>query len=179
MSHFLTALLLLTSLSAANADELQGRVVAIADGDTLTILDAQNQQHKIRLAGIDAPEKNQPFGQVSRQHLAKQCFQQAASVVWNKRDRYQRIIGKVYCKGKEVGLDQIQAGLAWWYRKYAKDQTQEDQGRYSDAEIAASRDKRGLWQSPKPTPPWDWRRKGRGLNGLHEPISTNHNPILG
>ncbi len=92
--------------------------MGIADGDTLTILDTSNQQHRIRLYGIDAPEKKQPFGSRSKQNLAALAFAKHAVVEWTKPDRYGRIIGKVIVDGQDVGLRQIEAGLAWWYRKY-------------------------------------------------------------
>ena len=77
----------------AQAEILTGQVVKITDGDTLTVLDASRQQHRIRLTGIDAPEKRQAFGTVSRQHLAGLVFGHVVTVEWHKRDRYQRILG--------------------------------------------------------------------------------------
>ncbi len=159
--------------TAAQAETLLGRVVAIADGDTLTVLDAGNAQHKIRVAGIDAPERAQPFGERSRQNLGALVFGKEVKVAWNKRDRYQRIVGKVWvespdapCRGKpdcpktlDAGLAQITAGLAWWYRKYGTEQSAEDQGRYEHAEFEAKIRRAGLWAEKIPVPPWEWRRK--------------------
>ena len=86
-------LLLLCCSWPARADLLQGRVVGITDGDTLTVLDAQQRMHKIRLAGMDAPEREQAFGQRAKQHLSNLVFGQDVEVVWHKHDRYQRIVG--------------------------------------------------------------------------------------
>ena len=105
----------------AQAEVLSGRVAKIADGDTLTVLDKSNRQHKIRLVGIDAPERGQPFGTVSRQNLADLVFGKTVAVEWHKQDRYQRVLGKVLLDGQDVNLKQIKAGLAWHYKQYDKD----------------------------------------------------------
>jgi endonuclease YncB( thermonuclease family) len=115
-------------LSAATAfpATLSGRVVGVHDGDTITVLDANHQQHKIRFAGIDAPESRQAFGTRSRQNLSGLVFGKDVAVEWNKHDRYKRIVGKVLVDGHDVNLEQVRAGMAWWYRQYAKDQTSAD-----------------------------------------------------
>ncbi|MEF8723164.1 MAG: thermonuclease family protein [Candidatus Accumulibacter delftensis] len=162
--------LILLASAVAGAETLTGTVVGVADGDTVTVLDANHQQHKIRLSGIDAPEKAQPFGQRSKQSMSALVFGKQVDVQWNKRDRYRRIIGKVMVQPSDcqtcpttldAGLAQITTGLAWWYEKYAKDQSAGDAGRYAFAEQEA-RDKRaGLWTDANPTPPWDWRKGQR------------------
>jgi endonuclease YncB( thermonuclease family) len=154
--------------SAAYAEPLTGRVVGVSDGDTITVLDAQNQQHKIRVAGIDAPEKKQSFGQRSKEHLSDLVFGKEVDVVGNKTDRYGRTVAKVMVASRDcgeaqcprmidAGLGQIEAGFAWWYRKYAREQTPEDRAIYASAEIKAREAKRGLWSEPNPMPPWEWR----------------------
>ncbi len=109
----LVVLLLALCSSTAWADVLEGRVVGVADGDTITLLDSNRQQHRIRLAGIDAPEKKQPFGQRSKQHLADLAFGKDAKADCYKIDRYGRDVCNVYVSGKDVGLAQVDAGLAW------------------------------------------------------------------
>jgi endonuclease YncB( thermonuclease family) len=157
---------------SALADTLHGRVVGVSDGDTITVLDASNQQHKIRLSGIDAPEKAQPFGQRSKENLSRHVFGRDVSVEWHKVDRYKRIVGKVKVaepscrdaacpKTFDACHAQISAGLAWWYSKYAKDQSREDANRYELAEQEARSLRMGLWSDPQPIPPWDWRHKGK------------------
>ena len=148
-------------VSSASADQLTGRVVAIADGDTITVLDAANQPHKIRLAGIDAPEKMQPYGQRAKQHLGSLVFNRQVTVEWDKTDRYRRIVGKVLVNGSDANLEQLRAGMAWWYEKYRKEQSAADQRRYYEIEQHARQQKVGLWQDPNPTPPWDWRHRTR------------------
>lgn len=156
------ALLFLTlfSLSAA-ADTLVGRVVGLADGDTVTVLDEQKTQHKIRLAGIDAPEKGQAYGNVSKQSLSDLVFDKTVSVDWHKVDRYGRKVGKILIDGLDTNLEQVKRGLSWHYKEYAKEQSSEDQARYADAETQARHDKRGLWNEAEPIPPWAWRKMKR------------------
>lgn len=148
-------------LSLAHAETLTGQVVKIADGDTVTVLDASRQQHRIRLSGIDAPEGKQAFGTVSRQHLASLAFGKAVTVEWHKRDRYNRIIGKVLVDGRDVNLEQVRAGLAWHYKYYEKEQSPGERRLYSEAEEVARLDRVGLWLDPSPISPWDFRRKPR------------------
>ena len=169
MSIFRSLLILSVLLiGAAHADTLTGRVVGITDGDTITLLDADRQQHKIRLQGIDAPEKAQPFGQRSKQNLSRMVFGKNVRVEWEKRDKYKRIVGKVWvqpadCPTCPMTLDaghaQITVGLAWWYRKYANEQSPQDQGQYEFSEQEARAKRVGLWQDDHPVPPWEWRRR--------------------
>jgi endonuclease YncB( thermonuclease family) len=139
------------------AETIRGKVVKIADGDTLTILDPSKHQHKIRLSGIDAPERKQAHYETSRQSLAKLAFDKAVIVEWHKRDVYGRLVGKVQADRQDVGLAQLRAGQAWWFRRYANEQTMFDRSRYEAAELDARRNGRGLWKTGSPTPPWEWR----------------------
>lgn len=141
------------------ADMLHGRVVSVADGDTLTILDAANQQFKIRLAGIDAPEKKQPFGQVSKQHLTSMVFGKSVAVEWLKKDRYQRNLGKILLGGIDVNREQIKSGMAWHYKKYERDQPLADRQLYADSEANAQQRRMGLWSDVSPVPPWEFRHR--------------------
>lgn len=146
-------------LGSAQAETLTGRVVGVTDGDTLTLLDATRQPHKIRLAGIDAPEKKQDFGQKAKLHLSELAYGELATANCRKRDRYRRDICAVRVKGNDVGLEQLAAGLAWWYRQYAKEQTTRERTEYEQAENDARSHRTGLWASPSPTPPWEWRHE--------------------
>ncbi len=139
------------------AETLTGKVIHIADGDTVTII-ANNSQQRIRLLGIDAPEKTQAYGKQSRVALNRAINGKYVTVEWNKRDDYGRIIGKVVYNGVDINLQQIQKGMAWHYKYYEREQEPEDRSRYAQAEYQAQRDKLGLWQDAKPTPPWQYRR---------------------
>ena len=166
---FLPAALLIVA-HFAWGDTLSGKVVGVADGDTVTILDADREQHKIRLQGIDAPEKAQPFGQRSKENLSRLVFNKDVRVEWAKRDKYQRIVGKVWVQPAscptcpmtlDVGHAQITVGLAWWYRKYANEQLPADRAAYEFSEEEAKAKRAGLWVDSRPIPPWDWRKGER------------------
>jgi endonuclease YncB( thermonuclease family) len=170
--RFLVALFVLLYGLAAHAatQSFDGRVVSVADGDTVTVLDNNNIQHKIRVAGIDAPEKGQPFGDRSKQSLSRAVMGKTVRIEWEKQDRYGRLVGKVWVapldatcqqtpcpKTLDAGLAQLTVGLAWHFKKYEKEQSEEDRLRYSFAEEEARARKAGLWSQPDPTPPWQWR----------------------
>jgi endonuclease YncB( thermonuclease family) len=112
MLRFLLATLLLTASWAVYADTLTGRVVKVADGDTVTVLDADNTQHRIRLQGIDAPERGQPYGKKSGQYLSEAVAGQHVTVEYSKIDRFERLVGKVLLGGQDMNVRQVQAGLA-------------------------------------------------------------------
>ena len=157
---FLLSLLLIAG--SASADILTGRVVKVTDGDTITVLDASKTQHTIRLAGIDAPERKQPYGEASRKHLASLIAGQAVTVNWKKLDKYRRIVGVITFNGQDVNLEQIRNGYAWHYKAYEREQSPADRQAYADAEREARAKRWGLWQDKNPMPPWEWRaRVGR------------------
>ena len=150
--------------------DVSGRVVAVTDGDTIKVLDASNTEHKVRLTGIDAPERGQPYGTASRDHLASMVADKEVQVESTKSDRYGRVLGKVWVQtsdcptcGKTLDANHAQVldGMAWWYRYYAKEQSPEDRGRYESAEDEAKARKWGLWADPNPINPYDWRKGTR------------------
>ncbi len=145
----------------AQAASLVGKVIGVADGDTITVLDAERVQHKVRLAGIDAPESRQAYGTRSRQNLSSLVYRQQVNVEWYKRDRYGRLVGVVRVEGADVNLAQIALGLAWWYREYQSEQAPADRARYAEAERGAQAQQLGLWADAAPIPPWEWRRARR------------------
>lgn len=138
-------------------------MVKVSDGDTITVLDLKKSQHKIRLSGIDAPEKGQPFGTASRAHLAEQIAGKNITVEYKKRDRYRRILGKIVLGTRDLNLEQIKAGFAWHYKHYQKDQSPDDRSAYAAAEEEARKTGRGLWQDKAPTPPWTFRKETKAL----------------
>ncbi len=144
---------------AASADTLTGKVVKVADCDSITVLDNTNIQHRIRLQGIDAPERKQSFGNASRKHLASLVAGKTVTVKWDKRDRYRRIVGFVIVDGQDVNLAQVKAGMAWFYRYYQKELGAENRKLYAQAEDEARAIKKGLWQDKNPLSPWEWRRQ--------------------
>ncbi|MFI5446201.1 thermonuclease family protein [Polaromonas sp. UC242_47] len=142
------------------AATLQGTVVGISDGDTITVLDASKTSHKIRLSGIDAPEKKQAFGNISKQSLSDMVYERTVTVEYTKEDRYGRKLGKVLVNGVDANLVQVRMGLAWHYKKYQKEQPPEDRLEYTRAEAKAKEAGRGLWRDGQAVPPWDWRKLG-------------------
>lgn len=148
----LTLFLAAASLHAATLD---GLVVGVADGDTLTLLDGDRRHHKIRLAGIDAPEKGQDFGQRSKQSLSELAYRRFVRAEVSKRDRY----GRTLWGTLDVNLEQVRRGLAWHYKEYEREQSAADRHRYSEAENEAKAYRRGLWALPHPIEPWQHRRK--------------------
>lgn len=145
--------------------ELVGKVIAIADGDTITVLDADRRQHKVRLQAIDAPEKGQEHWRASKQQLAGRVFSQQVTVEYSKADRYGRLVGRVRHDGKDINLDLLKAGAAWVYPRYAKELPSTLQYAYSQAEEVARSGGRGLWNDARPVPPWEWRRRMRKDKG--------------
>lgn len=131
-------------------------VVGVADGDTLKArcgAPGAYEQITIRISAIDAPEKKQPFGQVSRQHLAALCFQQPATITPKAKDRYGRTVADVECRGQDAGTEQVRSGLAWVYTRYAKGYAS-----LLPLEAGARAAGRGLW-SVESVPPWEWRKR--------------------
>jgi endonuclease YncB( thermonuclease family) len=142
---------------SVNAETITGQVVGVADGDTITVLDADKVQHKIRLAGIDAPEKKQAFGNRSKESLSDMVFDKTGNVETEKRDRYGRRIGKVLFNGQDVNLVLVERVMAWFYRQYQREVSPIDRKLYEAAEDAAKAAKRGLWRDADPVAPWDFR----------------------
>lgn len=163
LRHINLAALLVAASLASSAIALEGRVVGVSDGDTITLLDAGNKQHKIRLAGIDAPESGQAFGNRAKQALSDCAFGKKATTEGTKIDKYGRTVAKVIVGGVDCNLRQIELGFAWHYKKYENEQTPIDRRSYANAEERAVALKSGLWADlatgvlAKPVPPWEWR----------------------
>lgn len=192
----------LTALATAApvVNVLEGRVVGVTDGDTVTVLDSNKVQYKIRLAGIDAPEKDQPFGRRSKQSLSNAVMSKHVRVDWSKQDQWNRLIGKVWVtpvshlcasnaepcpKTLDVGRAQLTVGLAWHFKKYEREQSEEDRLAYAFDEREARARKAGLWSEPDPTAPWDWRsgtaggpiKKATSSGICHAPGSASYSSV--
>jgi endonuclease YncB( thermonuclease family) len=151
---------------------IEARVLAVLDGDSLRVRDVSGLEHEVRIAGIDAPEKDQPYSRQARQNLATLALDEDARLdVQPRRDRHGRLIAKVWVRSPDapcsapacpktldVGHAQIIAGLAWHYKRYEKDQSPQDRGAYSSDEEEARLRKRGLWADANPVPPEQWRQ---------------------
>ncbi len=157
----LIALSWLCITMSLNAATLQGKVVSVADGDTITVLDSQKTQHKIRLQGIDAPERAQAFGNKSKQSLHELVHSKQVTVDYQKKDKYGRVVGKILLNNTDVCLEQLKRGMAWHYKQYANEQPKEDRETYSLAEQQAKTELKGLWKDKHPVPPWEFRKQNK------------------
>lgn len=156
MKYIYTILFLFLSILSIAQEIVSGKVVKVADGDTITILTADFTQIKVRLHGIDCPEKSQDFGNKAKQFTSNQCFGKVVMVKITDTDRYGRSIGVVTLQnGLTLNKELLKAGLAWHYKHY--DQSKE----YSDLEIIAKNQKLGIWSLPNAVAPWDFRRFSR------------------
>ena len=169
-SLLLAALGVFATAARAAPHVLDVHVVAVADGDSLTVRDSNGVTHEVRLAGIDAPEHGQPYSRQSKASLVRMALGQDARIEWSERDGYGRLVAKAWVAPADVsclanscprtldtGLAQVTTGLAWHYKKYERDQSEQDRHRYADAETEARARRLGLWQDPAAAPPWDWR----------------------
>lgn len=138
------------------AFKLSGRVSKVADGDTITLVDAQRKKYKVRLFGIDSPESDQPYYNAAKDALSKLVNGKSVGVEVKDTDKYGRIVGTVFLDGRNVNLEMVKLGYAWWYEYYAP-----LNGDLREAQQHARAYKSGLWADSKPTAPWDWRRRTR------------------
>lgn len=143
----------------ASANIIHGRVVGVFDGDSVTVIDSKKTQFKIRLAGIDAPEKAQAYGQKAKESLSDLVFGKQVDVEWSKQDRYGRTVGKIMLGGVDINLEQIKRGMAWHYKEYENEQSLEDRVAYAQSELQAQDKKMGLWRDPAPIQPEVFRQK--------------------
>lgn len=152
--------------SARQMQSFKARVVRVADGDTVTVVKygeadcGKKCRSKIRLLGIDAPEMKMPYGEQSKIALER-LIKEANGIVtvsYRKEDRYKRIVGKLEANGKDLNLEMIRQGMAWYFAKYRKDVAPGDQAKYEKAQNTARASRLGLWKASDPMPPWEWRR---------------------
>jgi endonuclease YncB( thermonuclease family) len=141
------------------AEPVEWKVVSVHDGDTLTAVDASNTQHKVRLAGIDAPETNQPFGTKARERLAELTLRKVVRVNVHSHDQYGRLVADIEAAGQSVNTRMVADGMAWHYARYSKD------AGLAAAEREARAARRGLWADKAPVPPWEWRASEKGRKG--------------
>lgn len=153
---------------------LTGRVVKVADGDTVTLIDTHGAKQKIRLLGVDAPELQQAHGQVAKKWLTTQALGKTIQVHVTDTDRYGRKVGKLLtqdpnCKTSEcpynvdLNLELLKLGHAWWYEAYQNNQPPADRPIYEKAHNAARQSRLGLWSNATTQVPWDWRQQQREL----------------
>jgi micrococcal nuclease len=135
----------------ASARPLSGTVVAVHDGDTISVR-TSDATIRVRLYGIDCPEYRQPFSARARQFTAKMVFKRAVTVLGQGTDQYDRLLGRVFADGVEVNEALVRNGLAWHYEIRVSDRALAEAERYARAARV------GIWSQPNPVPPWKWRR---------------------
>lgn len=153
---FATLLLVLAGGSAAQG-VLVGRVVRVHDGDSVT-LQQGDRRVALRLAAVDAPELAQPHGTEAREALQACAFGRQVVVQVHGPDRHGRLVGQLDSGGRDCALVLIEAGLAWHYKAYEREQPIAERAAYAAAERNARRRRLGLWSEASPQPPWDYRR---------------------
>lgn len=156
---FCVAVLLLLPVTGQAAEVITGKVVHVADGDTVTVLTSGHRQIRVRLYGIDCPEKRQAYGNRARQAVVALVAGKTVQVRSMGADRYGRLLGLITGPdGGDVNRVLVQQGMAWVYTRYCKaPQCRTWQRDEADAQAA----RRGLWADPHAMPPWEWRRLTR------------------
>lgn len=147
--------------AGSQAESLSGRIVGVIDGDTVDLLTESKQLVRVRLAGIDAPERGQPFGSAAKKVLSDLVFSKPALLDGDKKDRYGRLVAKVVVGGQDANLQLVRLGYAWHYKRYEAEQIPEDRRLYEAAQGAAMHRRAGLWKDPAPVAPWDFRASRR------------------
>jgi endonuclease YncB( thermonuclease family) len=157
--HILCLLLLFTGHLHCLAAPvfMDGRIIRVVDGDTVALQDESGVIHKIRLAGIDAPESRQPFGPEATIFLRGLVLGKQVKALAYKKDRYGRTIATIFFKGQDVNFAIIDAGFAWHYKRYAKEQPAAEAMAYAHGESLAHQNKFALWSDEEPIAPWEWR----------------------
>jgi endonuclease YncB( thermonuclease family) len=142
--------------AAVYADVLTGKVIEVQEGDLVKVLDATQAEHVVRIAGIDAPDLQQSYGQAARRHLSVMLTGMPVSVQLRERDKEGVVVGKVLQGSTDIGLVQLREGMAWHATKHQDQQSADDRRLYADAEAQARKERVGLWRERKPKAPWDF-----------------------
>ena len=168
------------SRAELDVSDYEGWVITVLEGDTVRVLDGSNRMTRVRLKSIDAPERDQPFGEEARKYLASLLSGREIKVKAKQADDYGNILGQVWVtppdcldckKSVDANLALLQAGLAWWSSKFAKQQSGAERKEYEAAQGKAREDRLGLWADPDPVPPWEWRRRKAAAETSQQRVS--------
>ncbi|MDC1000202.1 thermonuclease family protein [Methylophilaceae bacterium] len=158
------AILFALNISLIRAD-FTAKVQRVVDGDTIHVEDEAGKKFKVRLTGIDAPEKNQPYGLASTYHLRELLLHKIVILKSKPKkgkpysvDRYKRVLAKIVLDGRDINLSQVFKGYAWHFKRYQNQQSRSDRETYSKAELHAKKNELGLWGEKNPIAPWKWRK---------------------
>ena len=162
-------------LQAASAGTADVRVVEVSGGDALVVVDGEGNRYPVRLAGIDAPERDQPFGGEAESRLRELALGREARLEWDKVDRHGRAVGTLWVtspdmpcmdepdcpRNLDLGHALLTVGLAWHFKRYQSEQSEQDRASYAFDEDEARARRTGLWSDPAAVAPWDWREGKR------------------
>lgn len=161
------------------SDLIEGQVVTIEDGDTISVMTRERILHKVRLQAIDAPDDRQPYFEKSKKNLSNLLLRKTVRAVYHSKDSSGRLIATVYQNGRDVGLIQVESGLAWHYKRFSYEQTATARKSYSDAQALAVTERKGLWDDKSPIPPWVFRgdtfatQSAVPINVVNRPVVQN------
>jgi endonuclease YncB( thermonuclease family) len=163
-------IIIILSICSVRAD-FTAKVLRVVDGDTVHVVNKAGKKFKVRLTGIDAPEKNQPYGLASTYKLTEMLINKWVLLKSKPNngniysiDRYNRVLAKIIYDGKDINLFQVSSGYAWHFKRYQKQQSPLDRELYSEAELNAQKNKLGLWGEKNPVAPWKWRKIKNNFN---------------
>lgn len=143
---------IILSIQESYSDKITGRIVKVTDGDTVTLLTQDNRQIKIRLDGIDAPERKQDYGTKATLYVRRLCEGKTVTVIKTGTDRYKRTLGILYVGNLNVNEYLVRKGLAWHYKQFNKSH------RLDSLERLARKEKLNIWSLPNAVPPWEYRK---------------------
>lgn len=158
LKKIFTVCLFMPLCSAAWSATFTTNQVRVIDGDTLEVIPPNKKSERIRLLGIDAPESKQEFGSISSSTLQKCVGNGSVKIEYRERDKYSRILGKVWANGVDCNLNQVKTGSAWHYKYFQNQQPPADRISYSEAEKRAKNNNLGLWANPNPINPYKYRK---------------------
>lgn len=156
MRKLLILIMTLFIVTLSFATTIKGKVIKVADGDTITILEENGDKTRVRFYGIDAPEKKQNYGIKSLDVLKNLIDKKEVEIEVKDKDQYGRVVGIVYYDKMNINLYMLETGNAWWYKQYSKHNIE-----FKTAEEKAKLEKLGLWKEKNPTPPWIYRKEKR------------------
>src|SRR6516165_7585726 len=159
LARLVSLLVFFGTLALPDQLPIHGRCVGVTDGDTVRVLSSDNQQIRVRLAFVDAPEKVQAFGQRAKQAMSALVFGKDVKLRPHTIDGYGRLVAQVLVDNQDAGLELLKQGLCWVYEKYIPEAKIDIEASYRAAQATAQSEKLGLWQDSAPVPPWEGAKR--------------------
>ena len=155
------AFFIISTTVSVLAETVKGKIIRVVDGDTVLARTVDNKKIRIRLSGIDAPEKKQAYGIESKKFLENLISSKIVKISISKKDKYKRYLGMIFLNKTNINLELVKSGNAWAYRRYLKKMNKKLKEAFIKAESHAQFQKIGLWGKKSPVPPWLWRKKNK------------------